>query len=230
MERPATDLPFAMATGVLAVTTLYLLANVAYLSVLPADQIAGAPQDRVGTAELQAMFGDAGPYLMTVAIMISTFGCSNGLILAGARAYSARARDNLFFRRTGELDLTHRTPAFALGVQAVWTSVLCLSGTYSQLLEFVIFAAVLFYPLTPTGLFALRARRPDLRDRYVPPAIPGFPACTSCSPHSSASTCSSPARRTAASVVCWWSSGSRSTSSGGGGLARHRQVGKGEQG
>jgi APA family basic amino acid/polyamine antiporter len=175
MERPEKDLPFAMATGVLAVTTLYLLANVAYLSVLPADQIAGAPQDRVGTAALQAMFGDAGLYLMAVAIMISTFGCNNGLILAGARVYYAMARDNLFFRRTGALHPTHRTPAFALGVQAVWASVLCLSGTYSQLLEFVIFAAVLFYLLTTIGLFALRARRPDLPRPVRAPGYPWLP-------------------------------------------------------
>ena len=103
-----------MALGTLTVTILYLLSNVAYLSVLPADAIATAPQDRVGTAALQEMFGPAGLYLMAIAIMISTFGCNNGLILAGARVYYAMARDALFFRRMGALHPEHRTPTFAL--------------------------------------------------------------------------------------------------------------------
>jgi APA family basic amino acid/polyamine antiporter len=160
LKRPERDLPFAMAGGVALVTTLYLLSNVAYLNVLPAAAIANAPQDRVGTAALQAMFGNAGLYMMAVAIMISTFGCNNGLILAGARVYYAMARDRLFFRRAAQLHAAHRTPALALVAQAVWTSVLCLSGTYSQLLDYVIFAAVLFYMLTALGLFVLRRTRP----------------------------------------------------------------------
>jgi len=172
LKNPAKDLPIAMGLGTLTVTVLYLLSNVAYLSVLPADAIANAPQDRVGTAALQAMFGSAGLYVMAIAIMISTFGCNNGLILAGARVYYAMARDDLFFRRTGTLHPVHRTPTFALVVQGVWTSVLCLSGTYSQLLDYVIFAAVLFYMLTAIGLFALRVRRPDA---VRPVRAPGYP-------------------------------------------------------
>src|SRR6059036_2427472 len=156
------DLPFAMAVGVLVVTALYLLANVAYLNVLPADAIATAPQDRVGTAALEAILGNAGLYLMAGAIMISTFGCNNGLILSGARVYYAMARDNLFFKSAGALHPKYKTPAAGLVAQAVWTSVLCLSGTYSQLLDYIVFAAVLFYMLTVIGLFALRARRSDL--------------------------------------------------------------------
>lgn len=175
LKDPRRDLPFAMAAGVLIVTVLYLLANVAYLNVLPADQIATAPQDRVGTAALQAMFGDAGLYLMAGAIMISTFGCNNGLILSGARVYYAMAKDRLFFRSTGELHPGYRTPAFALVIQAVWTSVLCLSGTYSQLLDYVVFAAVLFYLLTATGLFVLRARRPDAERPVKAPGYPWLP-------------------------------------------------------
>src|SRR2546430_103174 len=105
-----------MAAGTLIVTVLYLLANVSYLNVLPADAIAHAPQDRVGTAALQAMFGNAGLYLMAGAIMISTFGCNNGLILSGARVYYAMAQDNLFFRSIGVLPPGHKTPAVALGV------------------------------------------------------------------------------------------------------------------
>ena len=176
MKDPVRDLPFAMAVGVLVVTSLYVLANTAYLSVLPADGIAGAPEDRVGTAALQAMFGDPGLYIMAAAIMISTFGCNNGLILAGARVYWAMARDNLFFQSAGRLHPEHRTPAVALVVQAVWTSVLCLSGTYAQLLDYVIIAAVLFYMLTAVGLFALRIRQPNA-DRPVRAfGYPWFPA------------------------------------------------------
>ena len=160
LEEPTRDLPFAMATGVLTVTVLYLLANVAYLHVLPMRDIASAPQDRVATAVLQAVLGNAGLYVMAGAIMVSTFGCNNGLILSGARVYYAMARDNLFFRSAGVLHPRYRTPVVALVVQALWTSLLCLSGTYSQLLEFVIFAALLFYMLTAVGLFVLRWKRP----------------------------------------------------------------------
>ncbi len=175
LKDPKRDLPFAMGAGVTIVVTLYLLANVAYLSVLPSADIAAAPQDRVGTAVLQAMLGDAGLYAMAAAIMISTFGCNNGLILSGARVYYAMARDGLFFRRAGELHPVHRTPAFGLVVQAVWASLLCLSGTYSQLLDYVIFAAVLFFLLTVIGLFALRVRRPELERPVRAPLYPWLP-------------------------------------------------------
>src|SRR5213083_2378271 len=176
LKNPEKDIPFAMAVGVLVVTTLYVLANVAYLNVLPADAIAHAPQDRVGTAALQAMFGTPGLYMMAVAIMISTFGCNNGLILSGARVYYAMARDNLFFRSIGVLHPGHKTPAVALVVQAVWTGLLCLSGTYSELLNYVIFAALLFYMLTAVGLFFLRARRPDAERPVRAVGYPWLPA------------------------------------------------------
>ena len=172
LKEPKRDLPFAMGAGVLTVTILYLLANVAYLSVLPAAAIASAPQDRVATAALKAILGDAGLYLMAGAIMISTFGCNNGLILSGARVYYAMARDNLFFTRAGMLHPQYKTPAVALVVQALWTSVLCLSGTYGQLLDFVIFAALVFYMLTAIGLFALRVKRPEAER---PVRVPGYP-------------------------------------------------------
>ncbi len=175
LKNPRRDLPLAMALGVTIVTVLYLLANVAYLNVLTTQEIAGAPQDRVGTAALAAMFGNAGLWVMAVAIMISTFGCNNGLILAGARVYYAMARDRLFFRRAGELHPRHHTPAFALVAQAVWASVLCLSGTYSDLLDFVIFAAVLFYMLTAIGLFVLRRRRPEAERPVRAPLYPVLP-------------------------------------------------------
>lgn len=176
LKHPEKDLPFAMAAGVLTVTTLYVLANVAYLNVLPADAIAHAPQDRVGTAAMQAMFGSAGLKIMAIAIMISTFGCNNGLILSGARVYYAMARDNLFFKSAANLHPTFRTPALALIVQAIWTCALCLSGTYGQLLNFVIFAAVAFYAVTAIGLFRLRQKRPDLPRPVRAPGYPLLPA------------------------------------------------------
>jgi len=176
LKNPEKDLPFAMAMGVLTVTSLYVLANVAYLNVLPIDAIANAPQDRVGTAAMQAMFGPAGLYMMAVAIMISTFGCNNGLILSGARVYYAMACDNLFFKSAGTLHPKYKTPALALIVQAIWTCVLCLSGTYGQLLNFVIFAAVAFYAVTAIGLFRLRRTRPDLPRPVRAPGYPVLPA------------------------------------------------------
>jgi basic amino acid/polyamine antiporter, APA family len=172
LKNPRRDLPFAMVVGVSTVTALYLLANLGYLSVLPLSGIATAPQDRVATVVLQAVFGGAGLAIMAAAIMISTFGCDNGLILSGARVYYAMARDGLFFRKAGTLHPKYRTPALALVVQAVWTCVLCLSGTYSQLLDYVIFAALLFYLLTGVSLFALRRKQPQLER---PVRVPGYP-------------------------------------------------------
>jgi APA family basic amino acid/polyamine antiporter len=178
LKQPEKDLPFAMAIGVLVVVTLYVLANVAYLNVLPSDVIAktwteGRPP--VGTAAMQQMFGQAGLTIMAVAIMISTFGCNNGLILSGARVYYAMARDNLFFARAGELHATYRTPAPALIVQAIWTCALALSGTYGNLLDYIIFAAVLFYMLTVVGLIILRRKRPDLPRPVRAPGYPWLP-------------------------------------------------------
>jgi APA family basic amino acid/polyamine antiporter len=154
------------------VTVLYLLANLAYLHVLPfqgdpngqtvvARGLQYAAQDRVGTAAFEAMIGSVGAVVMAVAILISTFGCNNGLILAGPRVYYAMAKDDLFFERAARLHPTYRTPAFALGVQAVWASILCLTGTYGELLNYVIFASLLFYFATTLVLFRLRWTRPD---------------------------------------------------------------------
>jgi APA family basic amino acid/polyamine antiporter len=175
MKDATRDLPFAMTIGGLTVTVLYLLANVAYLSVLPSSAIAAAPQDRVGTAALEAILGTPGLYIMAAAIMISTFGCNNGLILSGARVYYAMARDNLFFQSASRLHPAYKTPAAALIVQAIWTAILCLSGTYSQLLNFVIFAALVFYMLTAIGLFALRVKRPNAARPLRAPAYPWLP-------------------------------------------------------
>jgi basic amino acid/polyamine antiporter, APA family len=162
VKNPVRDIPQAMLFGTLIVAALYFFANVAYLSILPAAAIAGAAQDRVGTAALQAVFGSAGLYVMAAAIAISCFGCNNALILSGARVYYAMARDRLFFSSAAVLHPRYRTPNVALVAQAAWASVLCLSGTYSQLLDYMVFASLLFYVLTACALFALRLRHPTL--------------------------------------------------------------------
>ncbi|MHB1298259.1 MAG: APC family permease [Gemmatimonadaceae bacterium] len=169
------NLPRALVLGTGLVTVLYLLANVSYLSVLPFDQLQNAPQDRVGTAVAEHIFGASGATLMAIAILVSTFGCNNGLILAGARVYWAMAKDGLFFRKAGTLSRTG-VPAWALIAQAVWTSVLCLTGTYGQLLDYVIFAALIFYALTTAGLFVLRVKRPDVPRPYKAVGYPFLPA------------------------------------------------------
>jgi len=161
MKNPVRDIPQAMLYGTLIVAALYFFANVAYLNILPAAQIAGAAQDRVGTAALQAVFGPAGLYIMAAAIAISCFGCNNALILSGARVYYAMAQDRLFFSPAAVLHPKYRTPSVALISQSVWACLLCLSGTYSQLLEYMVFASLLFYVLTACALFALRLRQPN---------------------------------------------------------------------
>jgi basic amino acid/polyamine antiporter, APA family len=176
VQNPRRNLPLALATGTLLVGTFYVLANVAYLNVLPLDQIQHAAEDRVGTAAAQIIFGDAGRTVMAIAILVSTFGCNNGLILSGARVYYAMARDGLFFRTVGRVDPRHHTPKVALWVQALWTCLLALSGSYGQLLDYVIFAAVLFYFLTVIALFRLRALRPDAQRPYRVLGYPWMPA------------------------------------------------------
>ncbi len=177
MKNPVRDIPQAMLFGTLLVAALYFFANVAYLNILPAADIAGAAQDRVGTAALQAVFGPAGLYVMAAAIAISCFGCNNALILSGARVYYAMARDGLFFASAAVLHPRFRTPTVALVAQSTWACLLCLSGTYSQLLEYMVFASLLFYVLTACALFALRIRHPD-HTRPVRaigyPWLPGF--------------------------------------------------------
>ena len=156
--------------------SLYFLTNVAYLCILPGATIAAAPEDRVGTLALQAIFGAPGLYVMAAAIMLSCFGCNAAIILSAPRVYYAMARDGLFFRAAGRLHPRYRTPAVALAVQAVWASVLCLSGSYGQLLDYMVFVSLLFYILTVSCLFALRIKRPEV-DRPVKavgyPVLPG---------------------------------------------------------
>jgi len=186
VQNPRRNLPLALVLGTGLVTLLYCLANVGYLNVLPmlgdpngttavARGIANATQDRVATAVLEGVFGAIGATVMAIAILISTFGCNNGLILAGARVYYAMARDGLFFRRVGTLN-KRRVPAAGLIVQSVWTALLCLTGSYGQLLNYVIFAALVFYALTTIGLFILRAKRPEVERPYRALGYPVLPA------------------------------------------------------
>jgi APA family basic amino acid/polyamine antiporter len=125
---------------------------------------------------MQVMFGAAGASLMAAAILVSTFGCNNGLILSGARVYYAMAKDGLFFKSVGNLHPKYKTPAVSLAVQAVWTCILCLSGTYGQLLDYIIFAVLVFYILTIAGLFVLRVKRPDAERPYKAFGYPVLPA------------------------------------------------------
>ncbi|MEO5799704.1 MAG: amino acid permease [Gemmatimonadales bacterium] len=188
VREPTKNLPRALALGTGIVTLLYILSNVAYLDVLPfvgdaagADAVSRgiqhATQDRVGAAAVEAMLGSLGGLVMAGFIVISTLGCNAGLVLAGPRVYYAMAKDALFFRKAGELHPVHRTPIFGLVTQATWASVLCLSGTYNQLLDYVIFASVLFYFLTTLALFRLRAIQPDLPrpvKAWGYPVVPGL--------------------------------------------------------
>jgi basic amino acid/polyamine antiporter, APA family len=173
VRDPTKNLPRALALGTGLVSLLYVLTNVAYLNLLPfygdpngtdvlARGLQYAAQDRVGTAAVEVALGAGAAVIMAIAILLSTFGCNNGLILSGPRVYYAMARDRLFFERAGRLHPGYRTPVFGLIAQAVWASVLCVSGTYGQLLDYVIFAALVFYFLTTLALFRLRRIRADL--------------------------------------------------------------------
>jgi APA family basic amino acid/polyamine antiporter len=187
VRNPRRNLPLALALGTGIVIALYVLTNLVYLSVLPlagdangstvlAHGIQYATEDRVGTAAMQVTFHELGGALMAVAILLSTFGCNNGLILAGARVYYAMAKDGLFFRSVGKVHPRYHTPAVSLMVQMVWTCVLCLSGSYGQLLDYIIFAVLVFYILTIAGLFVLRRTRPDVDRPYKAVGYPLLPA------------------------------------------------------
>jgi basic amino acid/polyamine antiporter, APA family len=190
LRNPRRDLPIALVAGVVLVGVLYILANLAYLRALPLEGIRNAPDDRVATAVLDTVLGGGGAAIMAVAIMISTFGCNNGLILAGARIYYAMARDGLFLRSAGRLN-RRNVPAVGLALQCVWASLLVLPRTrsvdeagvvqygnlYSNLLEYVVFAVLLFYILAIIGVFVLRRTRPDAERPYRTfgyPVVPIF--------------------------------------------------------
>ena len=187
VKNPSRNLPLSLALGTGIVIALYIACNFVYLTALPLQGTAGATtifergithaaEDRVATAVMTQGFGATGGYLMAVAIMISSFGCMNGLILSGARVYYAMAKDGLFFRNVAKLHPTYKTPAVSLMVQMVWTCVLCISGTYGQLLDYIIFAVLVFYILTIMGLFVLRRTRPDAVRPYRAVGYPILPA------------------------------------------------------
>jgi APA family basic amino acid/polyamine antiporter len=186
VKEPRRNIPLALALGTGIVIALYLLANVAYLVTLPFDAVQNAPADRVATATLEAIFPGLGAMIMAIGIMISTFGCNNGLILAGARAYYAMARDGVFFRRVGTLN-AEKVPAWGLLLQGIWAAFLILPRTYNttsrtygnlygDLLTYVISAALIFYILTIAGLFRLRKTRPQVERPYKAFGYPLVPA------------------------------------------------------
>jgi APA family basic amino acid/polyamine antiporter len=190
VRNPRRNVPLSLAFGTFLVIGLYLLANVAYLAALPWDKIQHAPSDRVASETANVIFPGTGATIMAVVIMISTFGCNNGLILSGARAYYAMARDGLFFRRVGELNKQH-VPAWGLVIQGIWAGVLVLPRTvktdaagnvtgygnlYGNLLDYVISAALIFYILTIIGIFVLRRKRPDAERPYKAFGYPIIPA------------------------------------------------------
>src|SRR5213079_2735070 len=187
--NPRRNIPLSLAFGTFLVIGLYLLANVAYLATLPFNAIQNAPSDRVASETANVIFPGAGATIMAVAIMVSTFGCNNGLILAGARAYYAMAKDGLFFPRVGELNKSH-VPAWALVFQGIWAGALVLPRTvktdaagsvtgygnlYGNLLDYVISAALIFYVLTIIGIFLLRRKQPHAERPYKAFGYPVVP-------------------------------------------------------
>lgn len=187
VKNPSRNLPLSLALGTGIVIALYIACNFIYLNVLPlAGDPAGATimdrgiqhasEDRVATAAMMQMLGPIGSKLMAIAIMISGFGCVNGLILAGARVYYAMAKDGLFFRQVANLHPKYKSPAVSLMVQMVWTCVLCISGSYGQLLDYIIFAVLVFYILTIVGLFVLRRTHPSSERPYRAVGFPVLPA------------------------------------------------------
>jgi APA family basic amino acid/polyamine antiporter len=176
IENPKRNLPLSLALGTGVVLLLYVACNFVYLSVLPMAAIQNAPQDRVATAVMQAAFGGVGAKIMAAAILVSTFGCVNGILLSGGRVYYAMSLDGLFFKAAGKLDAKTKTPSNSLWMQWAWACLLCLSGSYGQLLDYVIFAVLVFYILTIVGLFVLRRKRPEVARPYKAFGYPVLPA------------------------------------------------------
>jgi APA family basic amino acid/polyamine antiporter len=187
IKNPRRNLPLSLALGTGFVIVVYILASAAYILVLPlhgdphgatvlARGVQFASEDRIGAAVLEQIFPHLGAYLMAAAILVSTFGCANGMTLAGARVYYAMAKDGLFFQSVGKLHPKFKTPAAGLIVQAIWTMLLCVSGSYSQLLDYIIFAVLVFYILTIVGLFVLRGKQPEAPRPYKAFGYPVLPA------------------------------------------------------
>jgi APA family basic amino acid/polyamine antiporter len=174
IKNPKRNIGLSLFLGTLIVTLIYVAANIMYISVLPMNEIAFAKQDRVAVAAANEIFGNVGTYVIAAMIMVSTFGCINGLVLAGARVYYTMAQDGLFFKQAATLN-KNAVPQWALWAQCVWASLLCLSGQYGDLLDMISFVVVLFYVLTIIGIFVLRAKRPDIERPYKAFAYPILP-------------------------------------------------------
>ena len=175
MKNPQRNIGLSLFLGTMIVTIIYVSANVMYTAVLPIHDIATAPKDRVAVAASQVIFGNAGTVVIALMIMVSTFGCNNGLILAGARVYYTMAKDGVFFRRTGTLN-KNAVPEFGLWIQCLVASLLCLSGRYGDLLDMISFVVVIFYVLTIIGIYILRVKRPDAPRPYRAFGYPVLPA------------------------------------------------------
>ncbi|PBJ05422.1 APC family permease [Flavobacterium sp. ACN6] len=174
IKNPSKNIGRSLFLGTLIVTLIYIAANMMYLSVLSINEIAHAENDRVGVAASQQIFGSSGTYIIAILLMVSTFGCNNGLILSGARVYHTMAKDGLFFKKIAHLN-KNGVPEKALWMQCIWASVLCLSGKYNELLEYVIFVVLIFYILTIAGIFRLRKTKPDLARPYKAIGYPVLP-------------------------------------------------------
>jgi basic amino acid/polyamine antiporter, APA family len=175
IKNPKRNIGLSLFLGTLIVTIIYVCANLMYLNVLPLSGIVNAENDRVAVAASKGIFGDAGTYVIAILIMVSTFGCNNGLILAGARVYNTMAKDGLFFSKAAGLN-KNAVPEFALWAQCVMASILCLSGQYGNLLDMVSFVVVLFYALTILGIFRLRKLKPNMERPYKAFGYPLLPA------------------------------------------------------
>ncbi|WP_142685023.1 APC family permease [Chitinophaga polysaccharea] len=174
IKSPKRNIGLSLFLGTAIVTVIYLLTNITYLAVLPLSEIAHAPKDRVAVSVSQAVLGNTGTVIIAVMIMISTFGCNNGLILAGARVYHTMAKDGLFFKKAGHLNRAS-VPSFALWIQCVVACLWCLSGRYGDLLDMISFVVVAFYMLTIAGIFILRKKRPDADRPYKAFGYPVLP-------------------------------------------------------
>jgi len=175
IDKPEKNVPRSLLIGTGSVLLIYILINLVYVNALPFEAIKNVPSDRVGTLLMQTVFGDIGAVLMAILIMVSTFGCINGLCLSGARVYFAMAKDQLFFKQAEKLN-KNQSPQYALIIQAIWASLLTLSGSYGDLLDYVVFAVLLFYILTVAALFVLRKKQADLPRPYKVFAYPYLPA------------------------------------------------------
>lgn len=179
IKNPQRNIGWSLLLGTGIVTLIYVSCNMMYLGVLPLENIAFAKSDRVAVSAANVIFGETGTYVIAVMIMISTFGCNNGLILAGARVYHTMAGDRLFFKKAAQLN-QFQVPAWALWAQCVVASLLCLSGKYGDLLDMVSFVVVIFYVLTIIGIFILRKKQPDVERPYKAVGYPFLPALYVC--------------------------------------------------